>query len=300
VVRGTTRPFSLVNSGALVLMLASSLLGLGCVQSAHTVAPSNALTDVDVLLAKVAEVAGRRRSLSVEARVSYYGKEGARKAKAVILARRPAALHFSVYSPSDDMLAVLASDGEHFTSFERGRSQCYTGLSCVENIAHFAFFPLEGRQLVDALLGGAPQIWSRKATMRWDARSGGYLVELIGSRKVTQRIWVTHGTWGVTRMEVLRSGTLEFSIAFEDIAMVDGEPLPHTIEMKMPGEELDLRVRFREVGLNTDIADDAFKIPCPEGVNTQTLLCYDQLPDAQGRSGRVKWAKPPKDDSDGN
>ena len=125
---------------------------MGCAQHAQLRPPGEVLTDAEAVLAKVTERTARLRSLSVEARVSYYGKEGARKAKAVILARRPAGLHFSVYSPTDDMLAVLASDGERFTSFERGASTCYVGRSCAENIGRFSFFPLEGAKLVDTLV----------------------------------------------------------------------------------------------------------------------------------------------------
>jgi outer membrane lipoprotein-sorting protein len=285
---------------AVLVVLLSSQAMLACVQAVHLRPPDAALTTADAVLAKVTERTSRLHSLSVEARVSYYGKDGARKAKAVILARRPAALHFSVYSPTDDLLAVLASDGEHFTSFERGAPTCYTGRSCAENIGHFSFFPLEGELLVEALLGGVPLIWSRKASVTWDASSGTYRVELIGSRKVTQSIWVTQGTWEVVRTEILRAGVLEISIAFEDVKTVGGSRLPHTISMKMPERELDLRVRYREVDLNTKIDDEAFQIPCPDGTSTQTLLCYHQLPDPQSRRGRIKWSKPRKDDADGS
>ncbi len=307
-VRGTTRSLSgcnvpreagvrLARVGGLLCLVSVALTA--CALPGHVSAPAAALTDAEAVLAKIAENTVRRERLSVEARVSYYGKEGARKAKAVILARRPADLHFSVYSPTDDMLGVLASDGENFTSFRRGQPHCYAGRSCSENIAQFSFFPMEGRQLVDALVGGVPLIWYRKSSVEWDPSAGAYRVELSGSRKVTQRIWVVHGTWDVRRMEVLREGALEVSIAFDDLRVVAGERLPHTIDMKMPSRDLDLRVRYREVDLNTDIADDAFVIPCPQGTRTQTLLCYEQLPDTQRVRPRVKWARPKQDGSHG-
>ncbi len=99
-------------------------------------------------------------------------------------------------------------------------------------------------------------------------------------------------------MEVLREGKLELSVAFEDFAVVAGERLAHTLEMKMPGREIDLRVRYRDVELNTDIADDAFVIPCPEGTRVDTLLCYDELPQKHRKRGPVKWSQTP-DESNG-
>jgi len=273
---------------------------MGCPHSAELRPPEAALTDADAVLAKVAERAGRLQSLSVEARVSYYGKEGARKAKAVILARRPAALHFSAYSPTDDMLAVMASDGERFTSFERGAETCYAGRSCAENIGRFSFFPLEGAKLVDALFGGVPLIWASSSAVTWDGRAGAYRIERLGAQGVSQLIWVTHKSWDVSRIEILRSDVSEISIEFSDVTVVAGERLPHTISMKMPAEEIDLRVRYREVDLNTTLSDEAFQIPCPEGMVIQTLRCDDELPDTEGTGGGLKGAAPEKDDADGS
>ena len=93
-------------------MLLGICLLAGCPQGAHVSAPADALTDAGSVLALVADQSARKQRLVVEARISYYGDEGARKAKAIILARRPAALHVSALSPTDDMVAVLASDGE--------------------------------------------------------------------------------------------------------------------------------------------------------------------------------------------
>ena len=179
------------------LLLASTLLLVACPQSASIIAPEGRLHEPAALERMMAEVNQRRLSVSAEARVSYYGEEGARKAKSVILAKRPAALHFSVYSPTDDMLAVLASDGERFTFFERGQSTCYGGKSCAENIGRFSFFPLEGAELVNALMGGVPFISAATSTLEWDTNVGAYLLERTSGTGRIQRIWAcaAHGAF---------------------------------------------------------------------------------------------------------
>jgi outer membrane lipoprotein-sorting protein len=196
------------------------------------------------------------------------------------------------------MIAVLASDGERFTSFERGASTCYVGRSCAENIGRFSFFPLEGAKLVDTLFGGVPLIGASVSVVTWDSRAGAYRVERTGYGGATQLIWVTPKTWDVRRMEVARAGAVEISIAFEDITVVAGERLPHTIVMKMPAEEVDLRVRYREVDLNTTLGAGPFQIPCPDGVQNQTLRCDDELPDTEGLRD-VTPTEPGKDEADG-
>lgn len=300
----TTRALCPARPRALTLLLLSfvgfSSSLAGCVQALHLAPSEGRIEAPEALRLKVAEGAQRRVSLSADARVSYYGKEGARKAKAVILARRPAALHFSVYSPTDDMLAVLASDGEAFTFFERGQTTCYGGESCPENIGRFSFFPLEGALLVDALLGGAPLMAAEEESLSWDGRVGAYLLERRGLGKVTQKIWVTHGTWLVVRIEVIRQGTLELSMAFKDHKMVATELLAHTLDMKMPGREVDLRVRLREVELNTSLEESAFKIPCPEGSSAKPLMCNREGVGDDQQQPPLKWVMPAKDVDHGN
>ena len=271
-----------------------------CPASTHIAAPSERIDDADVLLAQVAARAARIQDLSAEARVSYYGEEGARKAKAVILAKRPAALHFSVYSPTDDMLAVLASNGERFTYFERGQPTCYGGRSCAENVGRFSVFPLEGAQLVDALSGGVPLVPSTKTRLFWDRRSGSYQLERLGEEGVVQRIWVAHGSWRILRMEVHRGEALELSLAFSDIKRVADVELAHRIDMRMPAKSIDLRVSFREVELNTDLGSTPFEIPCPEGTRQERLLCYDEEPNGQSKPSSTEGAPRLEEEKDGS
>jgi len=271
-------------------MLLGICLLAGCPQGAHVSAPADALTDAGSVLALVADQSARKQRLVVEARISYYGDEGARKAKAIILARRPAALHVSALSPTDDMVAVLASDGERFTSFQRGSEVCYAGRSCPENVGRFSLFPMEGSQLVDVLVGGVPFIAAIESRVSWDAQVGAYRVDLTGAEQLTQRIWVAHGTGDVRRSEVLRADKVQLSLTFDDFKLVGGERLPHKIDMKMPERHVDLRVTYRDVELNTVIDDDAFVIPCPDSTRTQTLLCYDELPATDDTAEPVELA----------
>ena len=283
--------------GALVTLLGACLLA-GCPQSAHVSAPADALTAPADVLRMVAEQGARKQRLIVEARISYYGDEGARKAKAIILARRPAAIHVSALSPTDDLVAMLASDGERFTSFQRGSEVCYAGRSCPENVGRFSLFPMEGSQLVNVLFGGVPLIAATGSTMTWDGQAGAYRLDLTGAQQLTQRIWVAHGTGDVRRSEVLRAGVVQISLAFDEFKPVGAERLPHRIDMKVPERNVDLRVTYRDVELNTDVDDGAFAIPCPDGTHTQTLLCYDEQPATDDTPEPVELA-PITDDTHG-
>lgn len=236
-------------------------------------APPDALTDaVAVLETSRARLSGIT-SLSIEARASYYAGGQARKGKVIILARRPASLHFSTLSPTDDLLGVLASDGERFMSFERGAPTCYVGPACPENVGRMLPLRMEGAAVVDLLMGGAPVVAHFQAKVTWDDRAGAYLVELQGDGGLVERLWIEHGSGLVRKAELRRHGTLELNLVYKDYATVAGHSLPHTLELDMTQGDVDLKIKYREVDVNTDVSDDAFAIPCPAGTTEQTLPC---------------------------
>lgn len=270
-------PFGLVVLGSLALA--------GCPED-RIPRPPDALETADAVLAAVAERSAELESLSAEARVSYYSEQGARKGKMVILARRPASLHFSVLSPTDDLVAFLASDGERFTSWERGAEVCRAGRSCPENVARMLPILMEGEDVVSLLLGGTPIIGSHERTLAWDARAGAYRVELLGEDGWSQRIWVKHGTGLVTRSELRRGGERRIELVFEDFDTVDGHGMPRTLRVEMKRGDVDLKLSYRDLDLNRELEDSAFSIACPEGTEVETLECWDDEP--PGSSGGLE------------
>ncbi|MCB9730211.1 MAG: DUF4292 domain-containing protein [Deltaproteobacteria bacterium] len=246
----------------------------GC-RTRRTPLPDDALTEPAQVLALVrahAEGAGAIHSLSAEARVSFYSAHGARKGKMIILARRPASLHFSALSPTDDLVAFLASDGERFTSFERGSDVCEVGPACARNVGRLLPIPMEGAELVGLLVGQVPVIEHERAVMSWDARAGAYRLDLQdGARQ--QRLWVEHGSGAVRRVELWRGDEREVSVAYDDRHLHGGIDLPHEIRVEAARDAIDLKVRYREVELNGTLDDDAFAIPCPEGTRAVEAPC---------------------------
>ncbi len=236
-------------------------------------APPDALTDPVAVLESTRVRLASIQSLSLEARASYYAGGQARKGKVIILARRPASLHFSTLSPTDDLLGVLASDGERFMSFERGASTCYVGDACPENVGRMLPLRMEGAAVVDLLMGGAPVIAHFESKVIWDNRAGAYKLELQGEGGLVERLWIEHGTGLVRKAELRRHGKLELELVYKDYAKVSEHSLPHTLELVMTKGDVDLKIRYREVDLNTDIDDEAFAIPCPAGTTEQTLPC---------------------------
>lgn len=265
-------------------MLSLAALLVAC-PARRTPAPDDALTDP----AAVLDLARLRpdgpaaiTSLSAEARVSFYSSGGARKGKMVILARRPAALHFSALSPTDDLVAFLASDGQRYTSFERGSDVCETGPACAANVSGLLPIPMEGADLVSLLISGVPIIAHERATVQWDARAGAYRLELVDGPRL-QRLWVQHPSGRLRAAELWQHDKRQVRVAYSDYQTHGALSLAHDIHVEASKGAIDLKVRYREVELNTPIDDGAFTIPCPDGTRAVEVPCAQSLgPGAQG------------------
>jgi outer membrane lipoprotein-sorting protein len=263
---------------------------LVCFQAcAHRVPPPPDMVESAEEILRLARGQGQAvTSLSTEARISVYGPEGARKGRMVLLAQRPASLHASVLSPTDDLLAVTVSDGTRFTSFERGAPICHQGESCPENVTRLLPVPLDGADLVSILLGAPPKIGAQSPTTTWDARAGAYRIDGVlaprddGTPGGAMTLWVSHGDWLLKRLSFDGVAPLPPSsrvvVTWDDPQQVSGRSFPHRIRMSVEKAGLDVQLRYRDVELNAELGEDAFRTPCPPGTEIYEAPCpYDGL-----------------------
>jgi outer membrane lipoprotein-sorting protein len=237
--------------------------------------PDDVLTDPSAvleLLRQRAEGSGAITSLAADSRVSYYSSDGARKGKLVILARRPASLHFSALSPTDDLVAFLASDGARFTSFERGSSVCEVGDACAANVGSLLPIPMEGAELVGLLISSVPIMKHERATVSWDPRAGAYRLELVDGAR-SERIWVDHGSGRVRVAELWDGRKRQVRIGYSEFQRHGELSLAHEIHVEAARNNVDLKIRYRDVELNGSIDDDAFAIACPDGTRQVEVPC---------------------------
>jgi outer membrane lipoprotein-sorting protein len=234
--------------------------------------PADALTSASDVLALAQGRSGAIRSISAETRLSSYGDQGAHKGRVIIVARRPASLHFQALAPTDQMLGVLASNGETFSSFESGAKVCYVGSSCPRNVSRMVPLHMEGKDVVELLAGGAPLMPYDKAALSWDEEVGSYklVFTAIGS---VQEVWVAHGTGDVLATRSVLDGEEHIRTTFEDFHVHGDVRIPHVLTAKLASGDVDLRIVYRDVEVNGQVSDDAFVIPCPKGMAQKRLLC---------------------------
>jgi outer membrane lipoprotein-sorting protein len=246
--------------------------------------PADALTKAADVLALAQARSGAVRSISAEARLSSYGDQGARKGRVIIVARRPASLHFQALAPTDQMLGVLASNGETFTSFESGAKVCYVGSSCPRNVSRMVPLHMEGKDVVELLAGGAPLMPYDDVALTWDEEIGSHklVFTAIGS---VQEVWVAHGTGDVLATRAVLDGEEHIRTTFEDFHAHGDVRIPHVLTAKLASGSVDLRIVYRDVEVNGEVSDDAFVIPCPKGMAQERLLCPGERAGAESQGG---------------
>ena len=253
---------------------------LGC-PARLTPKPVDALSNAADVLALVQARSERIQSISAEARVSVYAEEGARKAKMIIVARRPSSLHFQALAPTDQMLGILATDGQSFSSFESGGKVCYVGAACPENVSRMLpILDMDGADIVELLAGGVPILSYESVSLNWDGERGGYRLHFTAESEpqVSQQVWVAHGTGDVLGSRAVVDGAERFVLEFEDIQAHGDARIPHTLRAKVRGGKVDLRIVYRDVDVNGKVRDDTFEIPCPPALQQERLWCARERP----------------------
>ncbi|TNF33638.1 MAG: DUF4292 domain-containing protein [Deltaproteobacteria bacterium] len=236
--------------------------------------PEDVLTEPAAVIALVSREAGPKTA-AIAARATQYSDQGVIKGKLEILLARPDSVYFAGLSPTDDVVSVLATDGERFTTFERGAKACYTGLACPENVGRLVPIALRPDQLLGVLVGAPPLIAHGVERASWDKKVGAYRLELEGQGGLVQRLWVAHGTGDVRRAQLLEQGKVTVDLTYEDWSKEGAYRLPHQLDVKMKRGDVDLRLIYRTIDVDLALEPAAFQVQCPAGTDVRVLPCDD-------------------------
>jgi len=263
---------------------------LACACTKEIAEPSDGPKTGTDLLLRLRAAASKIKTLQAETRMEIYGKDDVKKGKVLVVAERPNRVQFQALSPTDDMLAVLATNGARFTSFERGGSTCFQGDACPRNMARLVPIALPPASLVSALLGDVPLIDADEVTSSWIAKGGHYRLELRakpaahGEPPYAEVIEIEPTRLRPVRGELRRGDTLLWTLEFEEPLAFSPSGPPKRLRFQMPRQAIDLSVEFRDVTLDDPIEPILFDVACPEGARVEVLPCEDK-PSVPARDG---------------
>ena len=196
---------------------------------------------------------------------AYVGQER-RSVDMIVQLSMPDHVQMQAVSPTLDMLAVMATDGKRFVSFERGGAKCLVGDACPRNMARLLPIALSPQQLTPALLGRPPVLQAEPRTLAWDDKRAVYVVTVGPLSGTHQQVYVTP-------KEFRLAGTIlwDGSKRVASMEYIGTGRVPK--EMHYKAEDLDVTVTMRDVTLDAPVDDEAFALPCPDGMLREELPC---------------------------
>ncbi|MEY3015055.1 MAG: hypothetical protein RIT45_3790 [Pseudomonadota bacterium] len=243
------------------------LLGCGAERGRPTTGPQTA---DDVLSAALGRTLPK--TLSGTARMEAYVDGKARKADLLVMIERPDRAQLQAMTPTMEMVAVLATDGQRFTSFERGGQQCSTGRACARNMARLVPIAMPPTDLVSAMLGRPPMLEGATRSLRWDSERKAWKVTLVRA-PWQQELWVRPPAMHILASVMSKDGKRFASVAYGDHGKLGPDGPPRKLRMRAAGDKIDVSIELRDVDLNEPIEADAFTVPCPRGMPVIELPC---------------------------
>ncbi len=213
-------------------------------------------------------------TLQGEARMEAYVDGKARKADLLVRLQRPGRAQLQVMTPTGDMLAVLATDGARFTSFERGGAVCQQGPACAANMARLVPLALPPAELVDAVLGAPPLLDDPAPSLKWDQERGAFALVLRQGRQ-RQELWLRPPGMEPLASIVYQDGKRVASIAYGEHGKAGVPGLAAQIRVRLTRGDADVSIALREVEADAEIEPEAFVVACPSGMPSQELPCEE-------------------------
>lgn len=226
----------------------------------------------EAALAELRAAGAKRQNLRALGRLTYFGEKGRVRLKAVLVADRPNRVRFETVSPLEQPLDVMTVDGSRL--YLLSKEKLAIGPATPENVARLLPFPMHPEELVDTLLGGVPT--SARFTpskIAWNDAGDRWLLTLDGVAGDSAVVTADPVRRVVVAMDLRDAGgNVRMGVTFEDFEVAgDSGELPRTIHVKMPGRDLEVDLKLKEVDVNVALDDALFTIVPPEGITPERL-----------------------------
>lgn len=272
---------------ALLVLAACSAMAAHCGPPPR---PAYLIREPSTILQAIRARERRVRSLRARGSVEHFGREGRVRGSIVIYVQQPERMRVDTFA-FGNLVSSMRSNGQRFTLLQGQRFYEGPARPCVA--AQLLGIPMEAREVLAILSGGAPLLSERMTAPRWD--DGRYVVEVQGEDGSSEGIEldVPDNERNLpperqhlrVRRVVLRDRQGErATITYDGYRMVDGIPFPERVRIVMPRENTDTMLRFEEVDPhytvpppNPDIPDEApvdvFSQDPPAGAERIPLTC---------------------------
>ncbi|MCP4197316.1 MAG: DUF4292 domain-containing protein [Proteobacteria bacterium] len=256
---------------ALVLISVALLLAAAC---GPVPPPKDGYTGAPSLLEDFATLRNKARSFRIAGVIDSRGDGQRIQGKVYLFGRVPGLLRMELISPFNTPLSVLTANGSTFALHDLRNGRYFTGPADPCNIARLINIPLPPGDILQILLGNSPRIKGIES-VTWHNK--GFYRVVIKSETQRQRLEI-----GPLKSELpLKNSLLEdeygtvFDITYDRWYPVNGISIPHEIHIKMPRDQVDLKISFNNNGieLNVELPEKAFAQSPPPGTVAEEVIC---------------------------
>ena len=194
-----------------------------------------------------------------------------RKTTELILIKKPQHLRMDILSPFGSPVLTMATNGEDINLQYHSRNRFFSGKAGDPNMAAILSPSLNIEELVLILTGGIPLIKfdTSKSTSTWERE--GYRLSLQNETTRQDILFDDKDLYPLTSVIYDRQETTLLSVTMGKYKKIDGFDFPSTIDLFMPMEDYEMKVKYSQVTLNEDLKLEAFNINPPEGILVEGL-----------------------------
>lgn len=194
-----------------------------------------------------------------------------RSATELILIKKPLHLRIDIISPFGSPLLTMATDGEDINLQYHAKNRFFSGKAGEPNMAAILSPSLNMGELVLILTGGIPLIKfdESKSEATWEEK--GYRLILKNETTRQDILFDAKGLYPLTSVIYDGQEREILSITMSKYKGLEGFDFPSTINLSMPLEDYEMKVKYSRVSLNEDLELESFSLSPPEGVSIEGL-----------------------------
>lgn len=194
-----------------------------------------------------------------------------RKTSELILIKKPYHLRMDILSPFGSPLLTMATNGEDINLQYHSKNRFFSGKAGDPNMATILSPSLNIEELALILTGGIPLIKfdESKSEAIWEEK--GYRLSLQNETTRQDILFDDKGLYPLTSIIYDRQERALLSLTMGQYKTVDGFEFPSTIDLFMPLEDYEMKVKYSRLSINENLELEAFSISPPEGVFVEGL-----------------------------
>lgn len=225
--------------------------------------PRGEIKDAHQLLKLTSQAEGQIVGVTGDARLKINSRQGSGSVSLFVAVSRPSFVHLETLGFFGKPQAVLVSDGARFGLYQADQGKYYRGPASPQNLSRFLPLVRPIPELVQLMLGQAPRLPAKAASLQLDLQSRTYLVTLV-SDGVVQRLWVEPSNYRVRKSEI--PGADGYQVEFDDFESAGATAYPRQIKLSARNPPTRLELQYKDVRVNEAVDPALFEIVPPAGV----------------------------------